>query len=158
MASLTGQSLGILKSWYTVKDFGSGSQTVNQSEALATKFLEDMYFPLTFQPVEQRTQGCRVEEAMTEVVQEENRPVVEKSDVCVVPRECFPETDFQSSCQRQRSTKDEEDQNVSGEFAKRKQNAEKTVSRNTTKQAGIEGGRVLSYWRRLAVVLWYILL
>ena len=52
MASLTGQSLGILKSWYTVEDFGSGSQTVNQSEALATKFLEDMYFPLTFQPVE----------------------------------------------------------------------------------------------------------
>ena len=52
MASLTGQSLGILKSWYTVEDFGSGSQTVNQLEALATKFLEDMYFPLTFQPVE----------------------------------------------------------------------------------------------------------
>ena len=34
------------------KDFGSGSQTENQSVALATKSLEDMHLPLTFQPVE----------------------------------------------------------------------------------------------------------
>ena len=52
------------------KDFGSGSQTENQSVALATKSLEDMHLPLTFQPVELQTQGCRVEEALTGVVQE----------------------------------------------------------------------------------------
>ena len=53
---------------------------------------------------------------------------------------------------------DEKDQNVSGDFANIKQNAKKTVSRNTTKQAGTEGGKVLNYWRSLAMVLWYILL
>ena len=31
------------------------------------------------------------------MAQEENRPVVEKSDVYVVPRGCFPEIDFQST-------------------------------------------------------------